>query len=55
MKVNVNAVVFLTRGIGVGAVIRDDREYFVVALILQIPGAWKPCEAEAIRLKEALS
>lgn len=32
--------------------IRDDRGCFVPARDLQIPGAWQPCEEEAIGLKE---
>ena len=46
---------FMNGGIGFATVIRDDRGGFVAARALRIPGAWKPREAEAIAMKEALS
>ncbi|KAL8115005.1 hypothetical protein AgCh_021723 [Apium graveolens] len=55
LKINVDAAVFMNGSIGVAAVIRDDRGGFVAARALRIPGAWKPREAEAIAMKEALS
>lgn len=55
LKVNIDAAVFLNGLIGVGAVIRDDQGCFVGARCLRVTGAWKPREAEAIGLKEALS
>lgn len=47
--------VFLNVIIGVGAVVRDYHGCFIAARCLKIKGAWKPCEAEAIGLKEAFS
>lgn len=55
VKINIDAAVFLNGTIGVGAVIRDDHGRFVGARGLKIAGAWKPREAEAIGLREALS
>lgn len=55
LKINVDAAVFMIWGIGIAAVIRDDRGGFVAARAMKLPGSWKPREAEAIALKEALS
>ncbi|XP_074383626.1 uncharacterized protein LOC141725107 [Apium graveolens] len=55
MKINIDADVFQNGSIGVAAVIRDDQGRFVGARCMKIAGAWKPIEAEAIGLREALS
>ncbi|XP_074351871.1 uncharacterized protein LOC141691019 [Apium graveolens] len=54
-KVNVDAAVFQDNSIGCGAVIRDEQGMFRGAMCKKMEGAWRPKEAEAIALKEALS
>ncbi|XP_074374105.1 uncharacterized protein LOC141714486 [Apium graveolens] len=54
IKVNVDAAVFQD-SIGCGAVIRDAQGVFMGAFCKKVEGAWRPREAEAIALKEALS
>ena len=55
VKINIDAAVFLDGSIGVGAVIRDSQTKFVIARGRKIAGAWRPREAEAMALIEALS
>ncbi|KAL8099398.1 hypothetical protein AgCh_031876 [Apium graveolens] len=55
LKINIDVAVFLDGSIGVAAIIRDDQARFIEARGKRIAGAWKPQEAEAIGLKEALS
>lgn len=54
-KVNMDAAIFQDSSIGCGTVIRDAQGMFLAARCIKIKGSWKPREAEAIVLKEALS
>ncbi|XP_074333675.1 putative ribonuclease H protein At1g65750 isoform X1 [Apium graveolens] len=55
IKVNVDAAIFQDNSIGCGAVIRDHQGVFLAARCKKVDGVWRPREAEAIALKEALS
>lgn len=55
IKVNIDAAVFQDNTIGCGAVIRDAQGGFMAVRCKKIEGRWRPREAEAIALKEALS
>ncbi|KAL8100316.1 hypothetical protein AgCh_032534 [Apium graveolens] len=55
VNVNVDAAIFQNGYIGVGCVMRDTSGQFLGARCMRIEGAWRPQEAEAIGLREALS
>ncbi|XP_074378029.1 uncharacterized protein LOC141719551 [Apium graveolens] len=55
VKVNVDATIFQNGFIGVGCVLRDTHGQFLGARCKRVEGAWRPREAEAIGLKEAMS
>ncbi|KAL8145163.1 hypothetical protein AgCh_003389 [Apium graveolens] len=55
IKVNVDAAIFQDNSIGCGEVIRDHQGVFLAARCKKVDRVWRPREAEAISLKEALS
>lgn len=55
VKVNVDAATFRDKSVGWGAVIRDHNGAFLATICKKVEGAWRPREAEAMAIKEALS
>lgn len=55
VKMNVDAAVYQCNSIGVGWVLRDVHGKFLGARCKRMKGAWRPHEADAISLKEAMS
>lgn len=53
-KINIDAALFSDGFIGTGAVIRNDAGQFIRAKCGRMRGSWKPREAEALSLREAL-